>query len=360
MNDEQEKSPPPGLPREGSDEFRKEGDPLEPILDEGVYETPKAAPGPAPARPKAKGDKAFILSVSLATLVLVGGTLVIYALSGGFAPMGKTGPHPEPAPRHLPRKSPPPPRDAALSGLSRGDLERLTEELRKKVKSLSDQKINLQLQVRLWKARVEPMDERYLEGVIGRYLSGTEDERQGARDVLVQRGGPIAEELLKVLESRAAEDVRRGAELEDWKKKAQAAIKSVLDLQVQVTQLKSRKALEESQEFYRLGYRQFEAGEWAKAVASLTRAVELNPGMEAGFNTRGLARFELGKYDAALRDFERAADLNPGSPDFHLNRGRALAELGKKRLALKAAEKALEIKPGFVEAMKFLRELEQE
>ena len=89
----------------------------------------------------------------------------------------------------------------------------------------------------------------------------------------------------------------------------------------------------------------YEAGEYEKAVAEYTKAIELDPKLASAYYNRGLAYFKMRQYDSALADFNKAIELDPRSSTAWVGRGIALEGLGKYKEALEAYNKSLEINP---------------
>lgn len=65
-----------------------------------------------------------------------------------------------------------------------------------------------------------------------------------------------------------------------------------------------------------------------KAIADFTKLIKMKPKVPCGYYSRGWVYTEKGEYDRAIADFTRAIDL--GDIYCHLNRGSAYAKTGKK------------------------------
>ncbi|MBR9988146.1 MAG: tetratricopeptide repeat protein [Gemmatimonadetes bacterium] len=83
-----------------------------------------------------------------------------------------------------------------------------------------------------------------------------------------------------------------------------------------------------------LGWVLYYAGDYERAIAQCTRALELNPDFALAHLWRALAHEELGQYDALLSDFDHAVKLSGGSAIHVALRGRALAGAGRHEEAL--------------------------
>lgn len=87
------------------------------------------------------------------------------------------------------------------------------------------------------------------------------------------------------------------------------------------------------------------------ALASIERALELDPGLAEAHSTRGIALLEVGRVEDAGAAFERALDLRPGYIDALSNLAIALRLQGRADDALECTRRVLEMKPGSVATM---------
>ena len=62
-------------------------------------------------------------------------------------------------------------------------------------------------------------------------------------------------------------------------------------------------------------------GEFDQAIASYSKAIELDPKYENAYNNRGLAYDDQGKFDQAIADYSMAIELDPKYIDAYYNRG---------------------------------------
>ncbi len=86
-------------------------------------------------------------------------------------------------------------------------------------------------------------------------------------------------------------------------------------------------------------------GEYHKTIVTLTKAIEIDPGLALAYNNRGWSYIELGQYEQALVDLNKAIEIDPGLALAYSNRGRAYIELGQYEQALVDLNKAIEIDP---------------
>ncbi len=100
-----------------------------------------------------------------------------------------------------------------------------------------------------------------------------------------------------------------------------------------------------SLDLYLKGQLEAEQGNLPQALASLTKAIQVNPKMGLAFTARGNVLSEQGNYAAAAKDFEDAVRLEPY--DFNANFKLGLMYQYLKRFAdaVVAYQKAVEIRP---------------
>ena len=90
--------------------------------------------------------------------------------------------------------------------------------------------------------------------------------------------------------------------------------------------------------------------QYAKAIASYDKALEIKPDLHVAWYNRGIALRNLGRLEEAIASFDKALEIKP---DLHVawyNRGIALRNLGRLEEAIASFDKALEIKPDLHEA----------
>ena len=112
-------------------------------------------------------------------------------------------------------------------------------------------------------------------------------------------------------------------------------------------------------------YRWFEGYEWAvgvplalvifgvrdwrsydeRAMAKLSKAVELNPTNPGVIGARGDAWLKRKQYDRAIRDYSRVIELLPDWTGAYYNRGRAHEESANYKEAISDYSKAIELDP---------------
>jgi len=65
-------------------------------------------------------------------------------------------------------------------------------------------------------------------------------------------------------------------------------------------------------------------GEYKKAIADYTKAIEISPTYFYAYNNRGVEYVKIGKIDEALSDFSKAIDIYPSYPRAYFNRAAIL------------------------------------
>lgn len=83
-------------------------------------------------------------------------------------------------------------------------------------------------------------------------------------------------------------------------------------------------------------------GNYEEGLASLDRAIALNPKYAEAWNNRATTQWYLGRYSEAIASSDRATKINPNYAQAWFNKGRILRTLEKYPEALAAYNKALE------------------
>ncbi|KUK70782.1 MAG: TPR repeat-containing protein [Methanomicrobiales archaeon 53_19] len=93
------------------------------------------------------------------------------------------------------------------------------------------------------------------------------------------------------------------------------------------------------------GTRLYESGQYAHAIESFEKAVDLNPGRYDAWSGYGSALLQMERYPEAVDAYDRALRLNPDMPDIWSNHGVALARLGRHEEGLASLNRALLLDP---------------
>ncbi|MFC2003663.1 tetratricopeptide repeat protein [Chloroflexota bacterium] len=86
-------------------------------------------------------------------------------------------------------------------------------------------------------------------------------------------------------------------------------------------------------------------GEYHKAIAAFTRAIELDPTLAIAYSNRGWAHINLEQYDQAIADCTKAIELDPTLAMAYNNRSWAYIELGQYEQAIDDYNRAIELDP---------------
>lgn len=86
-----------------------------------------------------------------------------------------------------------------------------------------------------------------------------------------------------------------------------------------------------------------------EAIASYSKAIELNPTNIGALSNRGISQAKMGNAEAALADFDAVVKIDPNYANIYSNRGNALTMLGQYQQAIADYTKAIERKPDFVD-----------
>lgn len=104
------------------------------------------------------------------------------------------------------------------------------------------------------------------------------------------------------------------------------------------------------QSLFRLGVAQRLLGEFAPAIKSFSKALELNPGLGEAYFRRGICFFSVGEEKLAIRDFEQAASINFDSPRSNLWKGMAHAQANETGEAIRAYGEAIAVSDRYTPA----------
>ena len=86
-------------------------------------------------------------------------------------------------------------------------------------------------------------------------------------------------------------------------------------------------------------------GQMDLAIATYSRAIELNPNNAGAYNNRGIAYKEKGEHECAIEDYNKAIELNPKLASAYVNRGSAYGAKGEFDRTLSDCNKAIELDP---------------
>ncbi|MGL4511511.1 MAG: tetratricopeptide repeat protein [Lacipirellulaceae bacterium] len=101
---------------------------------------------------------------------------------------------------------------------------------------------------------------------------------------------------------------------------------------------------------FRKGVAERLLGDYATAVRSFTKALQLNPGLGEALFRRGVCFFYMGEEELAISDFEQAASINYDSPRSNMWKGLALAKQGNYYEAVRAYGESVAVSDRYVPA----------
>jgi tetratricopeptide (TPR) repeat protein len=86
-------------------------------------------------------------------------------------------------------------------------------------------------------------------------------------------------------------------------------------------------------------------GDYDKAIADYTKAIEIDPKVTGAYVNRGNAWSYKGNYDKAIADYSKAIEIDPKVAQAYYGRGRAWGEKGDYDKSIVDLTKAIEINP---------------
>ncbi|NEU71480.1 tetratricopeptide repeat protein [Hassallia byssoidea VB512170] len=96
---------------------------------------------------------------------------------------------------------------------------------------------------------------------------------------------------------------------------------------------------------FKRGFEQLMAGDFAGAIASYDKAIEIKPDDDSAWLIRGVALDDLGRHSDAIASYDKALLIKPDNDLAWYNRGNALFNLRRYEEAIASYDKAIEIKP---------------
>ena len=113
-----------------------------------------------------------------------------------------------------------------------------------------------------------------------------------------------------------------------------------------------------SKSYNNRGLAYYNKGQYDRAIADYTKAIQINPKRASAYNRRGVAYAKKGQYDSAIADYTKAIQINPNYAFAYNDRGVAYAKKGQYDRAIDDYTKALSINPSLAEARTKLNALE--
>lgn len=103
-------------------------------------------------------------------------------------------------------------------------------------------------------------------------------------------------------------------------------------------------------EYFRKGLIKNHLGNLDEAIASYTKAIQIDPRYIDAYNSRGIAKFNKNEMKEAIEDFTIALQLNPYLAEVYNNRGNARSEMNEIDEAISDYTKAIQINPYHAES----------
>ena len=103
-------------------------------------------------------------------------------------------------------------------------------------------------------------------------------------------------------------------------------------------------------QYYNEGLNYFNHGQYSEALASLDKAIAIDPYYANIWNLRGGALMELGRNTESLTSYDKALALNQSHEKAWFNRGLVLYRLGRNSDAIVSFDKALVLDPNDADA----------
>jgi tetratricopeptide (TPR) repeat protein len=98
------------------------------------------------------------------------------------------------------------------------------------------------------------------------------------------------------------------------------------------------------------GFVYADLGQWDKAIADYSKALEIDPNFADGYFDRGIAYGALGEWNKAIDDYSKAIEINPKYTNAYDNRGVAWVKLGQWDKAIADYSMAIESDPEYTKA----------
>ena len=105
--------------------------------------------------------------------------------------------------------------------------------------------------------------------------------------------------------------------------------------------------IERCRAFYWRGSAHLRKGDYDRAIADKTRAIELHPNFAIAFCDRGISYMEKGDHDRAIADWTRAIKLDPDYVDPLCNRALAYDQKRDHDRAIADLTRAIELEPDY-------------
>jgi len=98
------------------------------------------------------------------------------------------------------------------------------------------------------------------------------------------------------------------------------------------------------------GFIYLNLGQWEKAIADFSKAIEIYPKWAVTYYNRGVAYEKLGEQQKSIVDYSAAIGIDPKYSEAYYNRGIVYGNMGQMELAMADFSKAVEIQPDYKNA----------
>ncbi len=171
------------------------------------------------------------------------------------------------------------------------------------------------------------------------------------KDELIILAGRIPPDIAQILQDRETLQRLRSARAQqmvsykNYKSLSRVAIAIVLVLAVAASLWFAAPVTDTAVAANNQGLVYNNRGEYPKAIAAFTRAIELDSNFAVAYSNRGWAFIELGQYEQSVTDCTKAIELDPNLAIAYNNRSWAYIELRQYEQAIADYEKAVELDP---------------
>lgn len=233
--------------------------------------------------------------------------------------------------------------DAAVQGLSRGDVGEITDKYNKLQAEYEAQAAELRALKDKMNTAASPQDEQAIQAevqavdnnfqAVEKNSAAIRAEYEGRFDEALRLYGEAIQLNPNALEPR----VNRSRLLTMVKGQPQAALE---DCDVAVRLAPNNPLVR-----YNRGYVYWQLGRGEESIAEFSEAIRLNPNYGEAYSNRGYAHYHRQELALARQDFEKAARLLPTNPDAFIKLGVVCYAQRDYQAALQAINQAIALAP---------------
>ncbi len=104
--------------------------------------------------------------------------------------------------------------------------------------------------------------------------------------------------------------------------------------------------------YYKRGLAHYQIGDYEGAIADYSQAIQINIHDAKSYNKRGLTLYQIGRLEEAINDYSQAIRINPNLAVAYKNRAEARSHLGDNQGAIEDYTQAIKINPDYADAYK--------